>query len=77
MLVHAAASGVGTALIQLAKLHGIKTIALSSSDEKLAVCSHYGATATINYKLNQDWDQEVMKITNGKGVEVVTDPIGA
>lgn len=39
MLVHAAASGVGTAMIQLANLNNIKTIAVASSDDKLAVCS--------------------------------------
>jgi len=50
VLVHAAASGVGTALLQLAKLHGIKTIALSSNNAKLDFCTSLGATSTINYK---------------------------
>jgi NADPH:quinone reductase-like Zn-dependent oxidoreductase len=77
VLVHAAASGVGTALIQLAALRGIKTIAVSSSDDKLEVCSKFGASATVNYKSNPDWEKEVLAITGGKGVEIVTDPIGA
>ena len=77
VLVHAAASGVGTALIQLAALKGIKTIAVSSSTEKLDVCLKFGATAVVNYKANPDWEQEVLALTGGKGVDVVTDPIGA
>lgn len=60
MLVHAAASGVGTALIQLAALNGIKTIAVSSSDEKLEACTKFGASATVNYKRNPDWEKEVL-----------------
>ena len=39
VLVHAAASGVGTAMIQLAGMNNIKTIAVASSDDKLAVCT--------------------------------------
>ena len=77
VLVHAAASGVGTALIQLAQLRGIKTIAVSSSAEKLEVCSKFKATATVNYKTNPNWEQEVLALTEGKGVNVVLDPVGA
>ena len=77
MLVHAAASGVGTALLQLAKLHGIKTIALSSNNAKLDFCTSLGATSTVNYKENPNWEQAVLALTNGKGVEIILDPIGA
>ena len=55
VLIHAAASGVGTAMIQLAKNAGAKAIAVASTDEKLNVCRELGADYTINYKTNQNY----------------------
>jgi NADPH:quinone reductase-like Zn-dependent oxidoreductase len=77
VLVHAAASGVGTAMIQLAKLAGVKTIAVASSDKKLAFCTSIGADHVINYKETPEFQERVMELTGGKGVEVVADPVGA
>ncbi|EIW82912.1 NAD(P)-binding protein [Coniophora puteana RWD-64-598 SS2] len=76
ILVHAAAGGVGIAAVQLAKAVGAKVIAAAGSSEKLDVCRRYGgADHAINYN-NKDWPKEVMKLTGGKGVDVVYDPVG-
>lgn len=55
---------------------GAKVIAAAGSDEKLAICKKYGAADyTINYS-TPGWQKEVLKITGGKGVDVVYDPVG-
>src|SRR6476660_2140230 len=51
--------GVSTFAIQLAKLHGARAIATSSSDEKLAKVRELGADEVINYKATRDWDKQV------------------
>lgn len=77
ILIHAGASGVGTAAIQLAKqLSKAKVIVTAGSPEKLAFCQELGADELINYK-TQDFEKEVQKITNGRGVDVILDFIGA
>lgn len=77
VLIHAGASGVGTAAIQLAKqLSKAKVIVTAGSEEKLAFCKKLGADELINYK-TQNFQTEVSKITNGKGVDVILDFIGA
>ena len=55
VLVHAAASGVGTSLLQLCKMYGCPTVAVSSSQEKLDACIALGASAGVNYKEDKDW----------------------
>ena len=75
ILVLGAAGGVGLAAVQLAVLMGATVIAAASSDEKLAVCKTYGATHTINY-LTENLKEKVKELTNGKGVDVVYDPVG-
>lgn len=52
-------------------------IATSSSDAKLAFAKQLGATHGINYTTHQDWDQEVLRLTNGKGVDHVIELGGA
>lgn len=77
VLIHAGASGVGTAAIQLAKqLKNARVIVTAGSAEKLDFCKNLGADVTINYK-EQDFDQEVLKVTDGKGVDLILDFIGA
>ena len=77
VLIHAGASGVGTAAIQLAKqLSNATVIVTAGSSEKLAFCQELGADELINYK-TQDFEKEVQKITNGRGVDVILDFIGA
>ncbi len=75
VLVLGAAGGVGTAAIQIAKAVGARVIAAASSDEKCAFCKQLGADATINYSAANIRD-ELKKLTDGKGPDVVYDPVG-
>jgi NADPH2:quinone reductase len=75
VLVLGAAGGVGLTAVELAKLMGAKVIAAASSDEKLALCREYGADETINYT-TADLKDAVKALTDGKGVDVVYDPVG-
>jgi NADPH:quinone reductase-like Zn-dependent oxidoreductase len=76
VLVHAAGSGVGSMAIQIAKLRGARVITTASADEKLAHARELGADETINYT-SSDWPQEVRRLTNRKGVDVVVEHTGA
>ncbi len=75
LLVLGAAGGVGTAAIQIAKAVGARVIAAASSDEKCALCREIGADATINYA-NGSIRDEIKRLTDGKGPDVVYDPVG-
>ncbi|OCH90446.1 quinone oxidoreductase [Obba rivulosa] len=78
VLVHAGASGVGVAAIQLARLYGANhVIATASTSEKLnwLLSLPSGATHAVNYK-TQDFAAEVKRITNNKGVDVIIDFVG-
>jgi NADPH2:quinone reductase len=75
VLVLGAAGGVGTAAIQIAKAAGARVIAAASSDEKCALCKELGADATINYAKGNIRD-EIKALTDGKGPDVVYDPVG-
>jgi NADPH2:quinone reductase len=75
MLVLGAAGGVGLAAIEIGKALGARVIAAASSDEKLAICTAHGADATINYT-TQDLREAIKGITNGKGPDVIYDPVG-
>ncbi|KAI0927495.1 hypothetical protein AcV5_008022 [Taiwanofungus camphoratus] len=78
VLIHAGASGVGVAAIQLARLHGANTVtATASSADKLSwlLSIPNGATNVVNYK-TQDFAAEVKKVTGGKGVDVIIDFVG-
>jgi len=75
VLVLGAAGGVGLAAVEIAKAMGARVIAAASSDEKLAVCSEHGADATINYT-TQDLRERIKSLTDGRGVDVVYDPVG-
>lgn len=70
ILVHGAAGGVGSMLIQVAKHYGAKVIAVASTDEKLEYCKQLGADHTINYKTT-DYVEAVKQITDKQGVDVV------
>ncbi|WP_339324595.1 NAD(P)H-quinone oxidoreductase [Paenibacillus sp. FSL W8-0194] len=77
VLIHAGASGVGTAAIQLAKkLRNAKVIVTAGSRQKLDFCQKLGADVLINYK-EQNFDEEVLKATEGQGVDVILDFVGA
>ena len=75
LLVLGASGGVGLAAVELGKLMGAKVIAAASTDDKLALCKEYGADETINYT-TQDLKATIKELTEGKGVDVVYDPVG-
>ena len=75
LLVLGAAGGVGTAAIQIGKVLGARVIAAASSDEKCDFCKTLGADATLNYSSGNIRD-ELKKLTDGKGPDVVYDPVG-
>ena len=75
LLVLGAAGGVGLAAVELGKIMGARVIASASTDDKLMVCKKFGADELINYS-TQDFRSVINKITNGKGVDVVCDPVG-
>jgi len=77
VLIHAAASGVGTALIQLCKVSGAPIIiGTCGSDEKADFIRSLGCTDTINYKTTESFYDSVKKITAGRGVSCVFDYVG-
>lgn len=76
VLVHAAAGGVGTIAVQLAKLFGAgNVIATASSDEKLALAREMGADVLINYS-EPNWEEQVLEATGGRGVNVALEMVG-
>jgi NADPH:quinone reductase len=75
VLVHGGSSGIGTTAIQLCKEFGVTIYVTAGSDEKCAACLAIGADAAINYK-TQDFSAEVLRLTSGKGVDVVLDMVG-
>lgn len=76
VLVHAAAGGVGTLAVQLAKLMGAGTVVgTAGSEEKLRLACDLGADAGVNYT-RADWVDRVKEATNGEGVEIVLEMVG-
>ncbi len=75
LLVLGAAGGVGLAAVEIGKAMGAKVIAAASSAEKLEVARNAGADELINY-IEQSLKDEVKKLTNGQGVDVIYDPVG-
>jgi putative PIG3 family NAD(P)H quinone oxidoreductase len=77
VLIHAAGSGVGVAATQIAKVMGASLVAgTAGSAEKLARAAELGLDLGINYR-EQDFAEEVLRATEGKGVDVILDVIGA
>ncbi|RDW58025.1 putative NADPH quinone oxidoreductase [Coleophoma cylindrospora] len=78
VLWHAGASSVSISGIQLSKAAGASAIyATAGSQEKLDFCvNELGATQAFNYK-TQDWAKEILAVTDGKGVDIVIDFVGA
>src|SRR5262249_40915931 len=75
-LIHAAASGVGTAGIQMAREAGARILVTTGSEEKIQRCIELGATAGCNYK-ERDFADWVKEVTKGQGVDLIQDFIGA
>jgi len=75
VLVHAAAGGVGMAAIQLCRIAGAEVIGTASA-AKLAALREAGVAHAIDYR-TQDFEQEVKRLTGGRGVDLVLDATGA
>ncbi|KAL5353624.1 hypothetical protein ACLOAV_001661 [Pseudogymnoascus australis] len=69
--------GVSCAVIQYAAALGVRVIATSSTDEKLLIAKKLGASELINYKTTPDWADEVIRLTYGKGADLVCDVGGS
>ncbi|KAI0058587.1 alcohol dehydrogenase [Artomyces pyxidatus] len=75
LLVTAAAGGVGIAAVQIAKALGAKVIAACSPSKMEVPLKYGGADHVVDYT-KEGWQKEVLKITGGRGVDVVYDPVG-
>jgi putative PIG3 family NAD(P)H quinone oxidoreductase len=76
LLVHGGGGGIGTFAIQLGHALGAQVLTTAGSEEKLEVCRSLGADVGINYR-DQDFVEEVKKATDGAGVDVILDNMGA
>jgi putative PIG3 family NAD(P)H quinone oxidoreductase len=76
VLIHGGASGVGTAGIQLAWQAGCRVFTTVGTDDKAARCQELGAELVINYK-KEDFAERIRAHTNGRGVDVIMDMVGA
>ncbi len=75
ILIHAAAGGVGSLLVQLAKHKGAKVLGTASTTEKLEKVTSLGADFGINYT-ESDWTDEVLAATDGKGANLIIEMVG-
>ena len=75
VLVHAGAGGVGSATIQLARAAGARVIATAGGAEKVEVCRKLGAEITVDYR-EENFIEVVKEATEGRGADVVFDPVG-
>jgi NADPH2:quinone reductase len=75
-LVHAAAGGAGSLIVQMARMRGARVFGTVSTEEKAAVARQAGADAVILYT-TQDFVAEVKRLTDGRGVDAVYDSVGA
>src|SRR5918992_2146942 len=75
-LVHGGSSGIGTMAIQLAARAGAHVFTTAGTAAKLAVCRELGADGTINYR-DEDFVERIKEATDGRGVDVVLDNMGA
>ncbi len=77
LLIHAVGSGVGLAALQLAKAHNIRTFGTSRTAEKLEKCKTFGLDEGIMTYGNVNFSEIVKEKTDGKGVNVILDLVGA
>lgn len=76
LLVLGASGGVGTSAIQIGKALGATVIAAASSQEKLEWCKEQGADIVLNYETEADLKNKLKELTEGRGVDVIYDPVG-
>ena len=74
VLIHGGASGIGTTAIQLAKSFGATVYATAGNENKCLAAEKIGASKCINYK-KTEFEDEIMELTNGKGVDVILDMV--
>jgi NADPH2:quinone reductase len=74
LLVHGAAGGVGLATVDVGKLMGARVIATARNPERLEICRKLGADHVIDY--SGGFRDEVLKLTEGRGADVIVDPVG-
>ena len=77
VLIHGIGGGAALAGLQLAAITGARVITTSSSDQKLQKAKQMGAAHLINYKTSPDVAKDVLDCTNGAGVDIVFDSVGA
>jgi len=75
VLVHSAAGGVGIVAVQIAKAAGARVIGTVSSNSKFDLVKQYGADEVINYEA-QDFAEEVLRLTNKRGADLILDAVG-
>jgi len=75
LLVHGAAGGVGLAAVEIGKQLGATVIATAGGADKLAIAAEHGADHLINYR-EEDIRAKVKALTDGRGADVVFDPVG-
>ncbi|MBT5086175.1 MAG: NAD(P)H-quinone oxidoreductase [Deltaproteobacteria bacterium] len=75
LLVHGGSSGIGTTAIQLSKAFGATVYTTAGTSEKCEFCENLGADVSINYR-EQDFSEEIKRLTEGKGVNVILDMVG-
>ena len=75
LLVQGGSSGIGVTAIQMAAATGNRVFATAGSEEKVAACLRLGAEKAFNYR-TQDFEKEILKVTAGKGVDVILDMVG-
>ena len=75
LLVHGGSSGIGTTAIQLGKAFGATVYITAGTSDKCKFCNNLGADAAINYR-EQNFSEEITRLTEGKGVNVILDMVG-
>jgi putative PIG3 family NAD(P)H quinone oxidoreductase len=76
LLVHGGASGIGTTAIQMARAFGARVFATAGSEEKCRACERLGAERAVNYQ-TEDFVAVLTSATNGRGIDVILDMVGA
>jgi len=76
ILIHGGSSGIGTSAIQLCKAFGAIVYTTAGTSEKCKFCEELGADVAVNYN-KQDFSERVKKLTDGKGVDLILDIVGA
>jgi NADPH2:quinone reductase len=75
LLVHGGAGGTGSAAIQVGCALGAKVIATAGGSEKVRVCRELGAHVAVDYN-NEDFVEAVNQVTEGRGADLIFDPVG-